>query len=536
METLTEEQNQVYNKCLSWLKEGPGNVLVVDSIAGSGKSQVLSAISKTISEKFNEEYEGYKTMVLTPTHKSRIVLDDRLPPELRNRTKTITSKLVKKVSTDVKGKLDFFYSKEKLEEEISKSGGKKVVIFVDEFSMLKRQEFIELRLTNENANVFFIYFGDSCQLPPVKENEIVVYKNYKENVVSLCRVERTRDPYIIKNCFEIPRKQVIKGKFSDKSSEFIEENTISVEELIKLYDRKGGDVIITYTNEKKDYYNKIVENIWRESENLPKVEESPFLTKSKVICSKTFQIVGTSEKTKRVLKLPCLPGCSFNNRHGYNTRVFNYSSEKFTIKSYLGIEKWSLTFLENSEERTSNNFKRFLKSYKIEKSLESVPNGLEVNVLTEKEQCKLLKVFDNLGNFNSKRSQKKFSNLKEKEYKINVKVYKTECESFYVRVPSIEVREKLKKVNEDSLFGDINGNRQTKRVLKKYRSNLNEALDFLNTPVEYSYAMTCHKSQGSTFENVFIDIEDIRKMKDDFLRAYYTAVSRTNKRVYFIKS
>lgn len=58
--------------------------------------------------------------------------------------------------------------------------------------------------------------------------------------------------------------------------------------------------------------------------------------------------------------------------------------------------------------------------------------------------------------------------------------------------------------------------------------------------IDYGFAITAHKSQGSTYENVFIDINDIvydknnnpRLDTQDMLRRLYVACSRTKKRLY----
>lgn len=54
--------------------------------------------------------------------------------------------------------------------------------------------------------------------------------------------------------------------------------------------------------------------------------------------------------------------------------------------------------------------------------------------------------------------------------------------------------------------------------------------------LDFAHAMTVHKSQGSTYEDVFLDIEDMaRCIKSDYtmyLKLLYVAVSRASKRVY----
>lgn len=54
--------------------------------------------------------------------------------------------------------------------------------------------------------------------------------------------------------------------------------------------------------------------------------------------------------------------------------------------------------------------------------------------------------------------------------------------------------------------------------------------------VDFAHAMTVHKSQGSTYENVFIDIEDIGKCANSdyklYLKLLYVAISRASHNVY----
>jgi heat shock protein HspQ len=59
-----------------------------------------------------------------------------------------------------------------------------------------------------------------------------------------------------------------------------------------------------------------------------------------------------------------------------------------------------------------------------------------------------------------------------------------------------------------------------------------------NLPVAYSYAITVYKSQGSTYENVIIDYDNIymcnRTSTKNLTRAMYVGVSRVQKRLWFL--
>jgi hypothetical protein len=77
-------------------------------------------------------------------------------------------------------------------------------------------------------------------------------------------------------------------------------------------------------------------------------------------------------------------------------------------------------------------------------------------------------------------------------------------------------------------------------------SNINEEwgnfyrqVNFLNCPLDYSYAITSHKAQGSTFKIVFIDLYDIFTASNDndpsySMKMLYTAISRASHHIYLI--
>ncbi len=54
--------------------------------------------------------------------------------------------------------------------------------------------------------------------------------------------------------------------------------------------------------------------------------------------------------------------------------------------------------------------------------------------------------------------------------------------------------------------------------------------------VKFAYALTCHKTQGGQWENVFIDLGYLNKDHIDisFYRWIYTAITRATKKLYLI--
>jgi exodeoxyribonuclease-5 len=60
---------------------------------------------------------------------------------------------------------------------------------------------------------------------------------------------------------------------------------------------------------------------------------------------------------------------------------------------------------------------------------------------------------------------------------------------------------------------------------------------FLNAlQVKFSYAITCHKSQGGQWENVFVDLGYFKNEMLDlgYLRWLYTAITRASKKLFLI--
>ena len=64
------------------------------------------------------------------------------------------------------------------------------------------------------------------------------------------------------------------------------------------------------------------------------------------------------------------------------------------------------------------------------------------------------------------------------------------------------------------------------KIWKNWQTNVIDRFAQLN----YGYAITVHKSQGSTFKNVFIDISDIldNNNTDEVSKCLYTAITRSS--------
>ena len=101
------------------------------------------------------------------------------------------------------------------------------------------------------------------------------------------------------------------------------------------------------------------------------------------------------------------------------------------------------------------------------------------------------------------------------------------CDFNITESPSITYEQYQKLYKEVGL--DYKGE---KEINKKIKQN-----QFFNAlQIKFAYAITCHKSQGGQWDNVFIDLGYFKKemLDKSYLRWLYTAVTRSSKKLYLI--
>ena len=106
--------------------------------------------------------------------------------------------------------------------------------------------------------------------------------------------------------------------------------------------------------------------------------------------------------------------------------------------------------------------------------------------------------------------------------KVHVEMlFKQKIISFKIKNKIIYGLDKIEKEIKNNKFKDWNNYKKLKEI---------------NASIGYSYGFTVHKSQGSSFDYVFVDLQDILKCKEDVLRnkILYVACSRAKKKLYLI--
>jgi hypothetical protein len=249
------------------------------------------------------------------------------------------------------------------------------------------------------------------------------------------------------------------------------------EELIKT---DSDSIIITWTNDETNKYNEHCRKILFKKSNLDKF------------------VIGD------ILIL--------NEFYNINSNKFN-TSEKIIVKNIENIEYKieNLSDKINKSVRVLNNHKSIEGRYK--KFIDSV-NILFNNIVFKLHKLKILKLDDN------------------KEYDILV-LFDEEKEKHKNVLTNII--EEIKTFRNSLL--DITqlislDNLLIQPLWKEFYAKFIDPF----SSVSYGYAITCHKSQGSNYKNVFVDFSDISKNKndDEMKRCMYTAMSRTINKLYIL--
>ena len=114
-----------------------------------------------------------------------------------------------------------------------------------------------------------------------------------------------------------------------------------------------------------------------------------------------------------------------------------------------------------------------------------------------------------------------------------------------IYVPILEFQEAFEAIRTKlkNLIQSIKKHLETKKTVKERKFFVIRRLwEFyyysyvdLFADISYGYCITVHKSQGSTFDDVYVDCNNIMKYKNnDTLNCLYTAVTRSSKTLYSI--
>jgi hypothetical protein len=579
---FNSEQKKVIQKIFNFLSDNKKKTFGSYGYAGTGKTTIIVEIISFLLLK-----KMIKTIVFSaPTNQALYVLKNKFRPYLKKIYKLYTQKeLSKNFDFDdaieqlynVNIKIDFLTLTQLLKFEMeytlvgttflkNKAGSlmsNYEIIIIDECSMISINYaeiiFNEIRNVSKNnsdkykKNPKIIFLGDKAQLPPVGEKTSIIFaksKNdysfdeYKNLIIKLELEENESFKEFKPNILEQRYKLLI------NDIKKIETNTLE-----KVMRTKSKDV------------SRICYQFRLWALGTIKIPDlAPYIGGD----VKAYRYVTGSNKLKNEWFKICLKehlnGKNYNmiltwtnyQADEYNREIrhklFNKCSqiERFMVGDILLLNKFyniddkTISYIgENSKDKKYRTSEQ-IKVIEVEKILKNIPfflvelskNTLDLANISE-YQSKLKQCIDKI-NSSTKRSylcwkltvnKNDASNENNIIYVIHENALKLyEGEKTFIQ---FEIK-KLKNI----LFTKYKNKTEqiNKNIIKPLINNFRKNIDEPFADVNYGYAITCNKGQGSNFDNTFIDVDDILKNVNDIesKQRLYTAVTRTKYTIHLL--
>ena len=529
--TLTKEQQTVYDTLINFLANENQQEMMLLGFAGSGKTFLVSRyINDIIKNKLCR-----RIVVSTPTHKSLNVMKSKLfetslTSTISNNIDIMTIHRLLNYQRQIDSNGDVYFGKNGADSNWNVYD----LIIIDECSMLSNQIIndIEDELKKvKNKKLKILYIADPCQINPVNQESSEIF-NKKMKTLTLEKIIRTNSQKIMK-LSNAHRRWITSNKDSDMPclADYADDRIIlhSIDSVNKWLDKfvsllkkldintnvdtytndsnnLENNVILTWTNKKCNKYNDYVRQKMFNKKILKKYELGEILIFNdfhRTLINSPTDTLNNETETKPELKI-----VSFYTSE--QIKLIGIKEDKFQFEKIKNLKSTDLP------ELIANNFVKVISA--INKTLTSTLLNvyyMEIQKLSELKNTEQKIVYNILSiHHDSEINYNKLKNYFEDQI---VKL-KNSC---------YKMINELKKTNDMIKLEFLNiVEKKINRIWKDWQANVMDRFAQLN----YGYAITVHKSQGSTFKNVFIDIMDIfeNHNQSERLKCLYTAITRSS--------
>ena len=321
-------------------------------------------------------------------------------------------------------------------------------VVIDEASMINEENYRILnRIARENG-LKIIYVGDKAQLAPVNETQVSkVFRNSEGRVVELTQVERTDDNAILKEATNIRNGLPLSGESSFN---------------------ERGEGVGYLTPKSRDEIGKVIRHYIQGLKDNPNFFRILAYTNKKVTEYNDFvrTLLGYTDPIPHVGE----PLTGYNN-WGYDWRTKSYR--------FINSESYKVTRVgKPAQSKISVNGQEFTMTY--------VPVTME-NSLGESDTFNYMDIKGNQEN---------------RQAALQLATQKKTLWEQYRRAVGREAKSNiLSQINSIDQFLFVNDN-----IEDPTTHNLLQP-----KTVDFGYALTIHKSQGSTFTHVLMDDIDVAK-------------------------
>ena len=483
------------------------SIITISGIAGSGKSFTILEMFKEIKDKIKNKSICFSS----PTNSvlSRNIQYKEVLSKLFKSVDFLTvSKLLdEKLKYNLKGEPYFKIEKKKKLKIYNYD-----IIIIDEVSMISDTHLDYIKKYNKSL---CILVGDKNQLNPVKCKELDIFADNKINLTQNMRCNNTN----INHIYEFLLKQIsmynpskfsfntfikelytLLYKYNDNKSIYL---CSQASDFVKLYSnlsKENESIIGTYTNKECCKLNQLVKNTICSNNNIDLIDK--YYVGQQITFVKRHEDWNVSD----FAKIKSIQKTQFKfTKVNLNTLVQLNKSYKTT--HILTINP-NHDYVNEYEKDTKLGYSQNLFNYIVggTGTIKEIRNIF--SILNKYPKCNInkIKLHDN-----SKISvlHTDFVETYDEYLKINKELINSLCK--------IKICSKYKKLFDEYIIEGL------WTLYNKYRKDI-------FAYIEDGFACTVHKLQGSSIQNMFVDLRDLFNLTDDNknkLKAIYTAFTRT---------
>lgn len=453
---LSDEQDKALKRLIDKMYEDDIKPITLSGSAGCGKTTLIKYLELYLN---NKSPRRFNFIYAAPTHAATVYLG----LNLGYLPFTIQSIVINKYETETKEWIKTFSSKFQNSLEFTMRN----VLVVDEASMLSCEDVMVLQILAQKQNLQLVFLGDKAQLPEIttKKHKNISDVFTKFEQVNLTKVHRTNDDDILRVLTEIrtnPNGILPVTSNTDRLIYYDKSQSASFYNkfIEKFNENNQGTVLISYTNNfVKEFNKKVRKDIFGNDTDGLNINEI---------------IVGYGGYNNKQVN-----GYNLANSIKYKVTEIEEKETFVIIKGYSDVV-----------DRIDSNIAMMRTNY--------LPLSEHDSIIIDK--YKNLEVFEKNNQIVSAIFRQLYQ-LKEIVLKNNNWVnYFKAIEKVTYNLKSIDLGSAYIYIpEEDKMFLFDNNNEIHRNIKKKYHEL------YIDKGIDYGYAITIHKSQGATYENVFFN-------------------------------
>ena len=540
-------------------------IYLLEGFAGTGKTTIITSLFS--SKKFVN-----KDIVLSATtNKAVSVLQNMFGKTCEHVDFKTIHKLCK-IKRQINSNGDISFNLNESPEDKHKNG-KTIynydIIIIDECSMISSSIMEMLLKLSKRIRGKIIFVGDKYQLPPVNEEMSNVFKLKVDKSV-LSKIVRCNDNVItfasrIRNSIDTGENISTKGCKGDNFITF-KDSKLWLNDYIKTFEVDANNILLSYTNYRCEEINKYIrKTIYGQN------AKKRFITNELIVFNNFYKVneLNLITLNNGILAIAPIQDPEAIKEANENSVVF-YTSQKAIISSCqeirLKIPSFPLEALFNINKKLDMNYSNVkpetfkedtdcpicFDKIKEDDMIETgckhifcqkcIKRWLELTDLCP--YCRMSLVNKQIVFNDDEYLTKLINEFKELTTNQVYNVWRMEIvsgkKSGIIFVPTTADKQPLEihikqlkstilKIKDHLCKKTTISTRKLFIVNRLWEYFYYSFIDVF-ADISYGYCITVHKSQGSTFDNVYVDSKNILSFKNkDTLNCLYTAITRASK-------